>query len=71
LHAKGDHFNNINMTIESYNRQLIRNTNIYSKMMSSYIKNSEKQMELLNILPKDATLLEIQSFLVDLNADIG
>lgn len=52
LNVKGDKITSLNLTMESYNRQLIRNTNIYSKMIAAILKNGEKAMSIMSKVPR-------------------
>ena len=65
---KGDHFKNYNMTLESYNNQLIRHTNIYSKLLADLIWNSEKETTLLTVMPKEYSLIQLWKGIVDYEA---
>lgn len=68
LNMKGDPLKNTNLTMESYNRQLIRNTNIYSKLITQAVKNAEKMITLLQSVPKDFALVEVWRSAVELEA---
>lgn len=50
---------NRTLTMESYNRQLLRYANIYSKVMGDYVRSSEKMNEMLAEAPKDFTLVDV------------
>jgi len=67
---KGDSFKNLNLTMESYNRQLIRNTNLYSRLITTVLKNAEKEIDILSKLPKDYTMVEVWKQAVDFEAMI-
>lgn len=45
--------------MESYNRQLLRKTNLYSKILGDLVRISEKELALLAVCPKDFTLVDV------------
>eukprot|EP00347_Sterkiella_histriomuscorum_P007835 403347383 len=71
IHKKGDHFNSTNKTKQMYNIQLLRYNNIFTRLMTSFILNQDKQLELMSALPKDVTLIQIQSNLLEANGRLG
>ena len=56
--------------MESYNRQLLRNTNLYSRLMGDMVRVSEKQNELLVNAPKDSTLVDVIRYNWQLSARV-
>ena len=48
--------------MESYNRQLLRQTNLYSKVVGDVVRAAEIQLQLLGEAPKDFTLVDVIRF---------
>jgi len=71
MHQRGDHFKGLNFTVEGLNRQLIRNANLYANLVTTHVYNQEKQLEILGVLPKDVSLNDLQTLLLDVNANMG
>lgn len=58
---KGDShvIKNLTLIMEAYNRQLLRKTNLYSRIMGDLVRISEKELAMLADSPKDFTLVEV------------
>ncbi len=50
---------NLSLIMEAYNRQLLRKTNLYSRIMGDLVRISEKELEMLADSPKDFTLVDV------------
>lgn len=50
---------NRTMTMGSYNRQLLRNANLFSRVMGDVVRYQEKQSALISESPKDNTLVDV------------
>lgn len=61
----------MNFTVEGFNRQLIRNANIYAGLAATHSRNQEKQLEILGTLPKAVTFSDLEALLFDVNANLG
>lgn len=54
-----------NLTLESYNRQLIRHTNLWAKLISNVLSNNQKSLFLLSIVPKDYSMIDAWRSTID------
>lgn len=45
--------------MESYNRQLLRHTNVYSRILGDLVRISEKELQILAEAPKDFSLVDV------------
>ena len=72
MHMRSDDqiVKNLTLTMESYNRQLLRQTNMYSRIMGDLVRVSEKQNSLINEAPKESTFVDLIRINWDINTKL-